>query len=433
MSRRPLPDSLKAAVGQEFRVISGGKDNTHELRGGKLVPLIDNHTSALNPRVWAPMGGGNIPPRPVMHDNLTRGLVSVTAAPGGTGKSLLKAATAMALATGFELTGVTINKPLRVLYLDMEDPKDENARKFEAIAQHHEVTIDDVGDRLHMLSAEEHQIIIATQGPDGLVLNETAIADLIAYCRKHEIDVIIADPFVSTHDVSENDNSAMDAVIKRGWVRIAREANVAVDLVHHMRKIGNGGEGYEPTADDLRGGRALVDAARSVHILRKMSRKEAEDYGIPLEKAGYYLAVNTRGKANNEPPSEELRWFQLVSEQLNNGTDEYPADNMGVPVRWYPPKLTDHVEDVAQLRIIQLRAAEGMWRASDQRRAQGDWIGCLVAEVLGKDTDSASDRRIIKRLLAQWIKNGVLKQVDRTPQGERKSRPFVTMGEPIDD
>ena len=58
------------------------------------------------------------------------------------------------------------------------------------------------------------------------------------YCLRSSslsIDAVIVDPFVSCHRVPENDNGGMDVVAK-AWARIARDANCAVELVHHVQE-----------------------------------------------------------------------------------------------------------------------------------------------------------------------------------------------------
>ena len=60
---------------------------------------------------------------------------------------------------------------------------------------------------------------------------EPVVHRLIEEIRRNQIDVVIVDPFVSTHAVSENDNPAIDRVAKT-WARIAHETNCAIELVH---------------------------------------------------------------------------------------------------------------------------------------------------------------------------------------------------------
>ena len=61
---------------------------------------------------------------------------------------------------------------------------------------------------------------------------------LVAEIIGQKIDVIVIDPFVSCHEVPENDNTAQDMVVKE-WGRVAERGNCAVHLVDHTRKMGS--------------------------------------------------------------------------------------------------------------------------------------------------------------------------------------------------
>ena len=73
------------------------------------------------------------------------------------------------------------------------------------------------------------------------------------------IDVLIIDPFVSCHNVPENDNTAQNLIVKE-WGVVADKAACAVDLVDHTRKALNGDA--EVTAESSRGAKSKTDAAR---------------------------------------------------------------------------------------------------------------------------------------------------------------------------
>jgi RecA-family ATPase len=55
--------------------------------------------------------------------------VSATVAPGGLGKSSLVLAEAVTMASGRELLGVKSPKPLRVWYVNLEDPREAIERR----------------------------------------------------------------------------------------------------------------------------------------------------------------------------------------------------------------------------------------------------------------------------------------------------------------
>ena len=81
-----------------------------------------------------------------------------------------------------------------------------------------------------------------------VTLLEPVYDEILAQLKVRNIDVLIVDPFVSSHAVTENDNMAIDAVVK-AWARVADAANCAILLVHHTRKE----NGAKITADSARG------------------------------------------------------------------------------------------------------------------------------------------------------------------------------------
>ncbi|HXN88903.1 MAG TPA: AAA family ATPase [Methylocella sp.] len=90
---------------------------------------------------------------------------------------------------------------------------------------------------------------------------------------ENRIDVLILDPFVKTHGVSENDNAAIDGVARK-FNDIAEIADCSIELAHHVRKASNFGRA-EVTADDGRGAGSLKDAARCVRVANRMTSDEA--------------------------------------------------------------------------------------------------------------------------------------------------------------
>ena len=163
------------------------------------------------------------------------------------------------------------------------------------ICLHFDITAADLGNRL-FFDGREIEVILATQTRSGAVIAAPAVDALKAAVTADQFDVLILDPFVSTHRVSENDNMAIDAVAKT-LGRIAGETNCAIELVHHVRKTG----GAEITVEDGRGASSLVAAARSVRVLNRMSKDEAEQAGIGETRGFYFRADN--GKPNMAPPT----------------------------------------------------------------------------------------------------------------------------------
>ncbi len=242
------------------------------------------------------------------------------------------------------------------------------------------------------------------------------VDSLIEELRARRIDVLIIDPFVSCHRVSENDNNAIDRVVKE-WGRVAHEANCAVELVHHTRKPSNGES--EATTDSARGAKALTDACRSVITINRMTERESEKAEVKNPRF-YFRTVND--KNNLAPPPTDSVWYKLESVALGNGQsfgDE--GDNVGVVVRWQWPNPAD-LASRGDLRRVQERVSEKQWRES---RQANEWVGKAVAEILGLDPQA--DRSRIVALLEAWIEAGHFKIVEGR-DANRQPRKFVEVG-----
>lgn len=343
-----------------------------------------------------------------------RKFVSATFAPGGLGKSSLAVVEALAMVSGKALLGSRPSKALRVAYWSGEDPHDENDRRIMAAALHYGLTPDDIGDRLHTGSGRDAPIVMAEQTQGGTVIlrpNVEAVADAI---RTMGLDVVIIDPFVSSHRVSENDNNAVDSVVKE-WARIADRFNISLDLVHHTRKA----NGAETTVEDGRGASALLYAVRSARALNGMSEEEAAKAGVE-NRFEYFRADN--GKANMAPRSDKATWHRMIGVDLGNGGDA-PGDHVGVVTSWTWP---DPFEDVTanDLFAVQKAIDGGQWRENPQA---SEWAGKAVAEVLSLDLEDKGAKSKVKGLLATWLKSGALVRVVGTDEG-RRERPMIEVG-----
>jgi hypothetical protein len=358
-----------------------------------------------------------IPPREWVYGyHYIRQFVSTTVAPGGVGKSSLSVVEALAMATGRPLLGITPNERTRVWLWNGEDPLIDLQRRVGAVMEHYDIRPDEVEGWLFLDSGRTSEIVLASQTKSGAELAIPVIDALENTIRENRIGVVILDPFVSVHRVSENDNGQIDMVAK-AIARIADRTNCAFDLIHHVRKT-NGGE---VTVEDGRGAVALLSAARAARAINQMTRDEADKWGIenPRLHFRYY-----DGKANLAPPSETSTWFKLESFDLGNATAERPSDRVGVVTRWEPPNPFDDVT-TDQMLEVRRRVSEGKWRESSQSR---EWIGYLVAEIMKLNPGEKADKAKVNAILKTWFKNGVLKVV--TGKDDKgNNRPFVAPGE----
>ncbi len=357
-----------------------------------------------------------LPPRGWLYgSHYIRKFVSATFAPGGVGKSSLVIAEALAMASNQPLLGTSPTNRLKVAYWNGEDPIEEVERRTVAAALHFSLRPDDVEGWLFLGSGRDQPLILAEQQPSGTIIRAPDVERVLDAVRKMGLDVIIIDPFVSTHRVNENDNNAINLVVKE-WARIADLANVSVELVHHTRKSNGNVTGVE----DGRGASALLYAARSARALNVMSKEEADRAGVERHRS--YFRVDN-GKSNLALPPEGSDWFQMVNVNLDNGDAFNEGDQVGVVTRWTRP---DPVVEVtaADLYAVQKHIAGGHWRESNQAT---EWVGRAVAEVLGLDLENRGDMQKVKWLLATWIKTGALVRTMAKDQG-RKERPVIEVG-----
>jgi RecA-family ATPase len=207
----------------------------------------DPPASWVKPFVWRPPC--EIPPREWLYGgHYVREYVSATLAPGGAGKSGLAVAEALAMATGRGLLGKLPTDRFKVAYWNGEDPEVETERRVAAAMMRFGLVREDVEGWLWTGSGREHGLTIALQTKEGTTLSAPDVEKVETYCRANALDCLIIDPFVSSHKVPENDNGAMDEVVK-AWGGIAGRTKCAIELVHHTRKIGGG----EITAEHGRG------------------------------------------------------------------------------------------------------------------------------------------------------------------------------------
>jgi hypothetical protein len=297
-----------------------------------------------------------------------RQYLSATVAQTKVGKSSLSLVEAIAMASGRSLLGIEPSRPMRVWYFNGEDPLSEVERRVLAICLHFSIDHQALEKNLFLDSGRDTEIIIATQtgAGAGAVIATPVEAALTAALIAGQFDVLILDPAVSIHRVSENDNMAIDAVAKT-FGRIAGKANVAIEAVSHTRKLG----GAAATMEDSRGASAWTSAARDVRVLNRMTKEDGEKAGMEPGQERLYFRADTEG---NLSPASATEWFHLLSVGLGNGSGPSVDDQdyLGVAIKWTWPDLLEGVS-VADLRKAQAAIATGgPWRENPQAK---NWAG----------------------------------------------------------
>ena len=330
-----------------------------------------------------------IPPRRWLYGHhYIEKFLSATVAPGGLGKSSLALVEAVAMASGRALLGQKPRCPLTVWYYNGEDPLDEIERRVAAILLHYRIAPEEIEGRLFVNSGRDCPLIIVEKISDTITVHEPVVDGIIEEIRRVGVQVLILDPFVSTHGVPENDNGAIDRVAKT-WSSVSEVTSVATDLVHHVRKQVSGQSEF--TVEDARGAVSLIGAVRSARVLNVMTASEASQCGVSDDERRSFFRVDN-GKANMRPPSTGAQWRRLTSVGLGNGTADDEEDWVGVVENWTMPGPFEGVT-VDHLRAVQDAVAKGSWRDHEQ---SANWVGIAVAEVLELDVEDKGVRGKIK-------------------------------------
>ncbi|SKA31150.1 bifunctional DNA primase/polymerase [Consotaella salsifontis] len=392
---------------------SGKIDDTAPA-GGEAT---DDSPIVLTPFAW--VDPSTLPRREfAFGQHYIRKYVSVTVAPGGIGKTSNSIVEALAMASGKALNGVAPPQRLRVWLFNAEDPRDELDRRIMAACIHFGLTREDIDGYLFVDSGREQEVVVAIDDRrTGLKIQRPIVEAVVQQLAKNRIDVAIIDPFVSTHGVNENDNGAIDKVAKL-WAQIANDANCAIDIVHHLRKVAD----REATVDDARGAVSLIGAARSVRVLNRMTEDQAKAASLsPDDRFGYFSI--TYGKANLTPLSHRADWRHIVSVGLGNGRQRHARGNVAmlkqdhapVVTAWQLPTKADMIKGVPaeQIDLIKARAAGMSLTYNYQSK---DWIGHQVADILQIDLPEgrakSAEHARIERMIDAWIDDGVLMRED---------------------
>ncbi|WP_198302209.1 AAA family ATPase [Bosea sp. AS-1] len=411
--RMPPPDPDVITLAPKPKYVAMEDGTLADPETGEIVPESDYEIDP-NPFYWS--DPAKLPMREwVYGGHYIRKFLSLTLAPGGVGKSSLTMVEALAMATGEPLLGVQPHGCFNVWLWNGEDPADEMQRRMTAAIMHFGLNHKGLEQCLFMNSGRQTEIIVAREEKGGTKIAFPIVEQVKAAIRRRKIDVLIVDPFVSSHRVSENDNGAIDMVAKL-WAKIADETNCSIELVHHVRKTMGG----EITVEDGRGASALLAAARSARVLNPMSDDQAAKAGVQSRR-GYFKMDN--GKSNMAPPPDQSFWFQIVSVPLMNGPLGTNGDNVAVvaPWKWPAPEERNDVDMYA----IQEAISGAMNCRADNRSPE--WAGNVIAEVMDIDVSDPGNRKIVAGLIEAWVKQGHLKEVIR-PDERRRPKPFIEVG-----
>ena len=240
--------------------------------------------------------------------------MTVTVAPGGTGKSNLSIIEALSLVTGRDISGDFVHEKGNVWLHNGEDPLDEIERRVAAACKVHKVRPHELKGRFFYTSGRTNPLVLVKEiGRNQMFVDEAVITSIKKFITENSIKLWVIDPFIDMHDVNENDNGPINKVAKILGA-IAETTGCSIHVVHHTRKRGKDGA---ISMDDGRGASALLSAARVGRNLNGMTDKDRAAVGAPLAPFWYVRLDST--KANLSAPTDDTRWFEKISVELING------------------------------------------------------------------------------------------------------------------
>jgi AAA domain len=266
-----------------FYVRSYGPKTNDAAGGGAQTPQDGTKSQKSGGRrvlvlqPFRPFDVAKLPPRSWLYGkHYQRRTGSLTAGPGGMGKTSNDMVEAIAMVTGRNLLREQPKERLRVWFHNGEDPRDEIDRRLAAICQHFRIPQDELTGWLWTTSGNEFPLRVA-KGYANFEVNAVLVRQISAAISDNQIDLTIFDPLVTLHSVSEIDTGKMDAVI-RLFAGIADETDAAIELAHHVRKPAAGSAG-DYDVHDIRGVAAITDAVRAARVLNRMNERDAEAAG----------------------------------------------------------------------------------------------------------------------------------------------------------
>jgi hypothetical protein len=305
IAKKPRGDAwAESRAANEFSAIESARATPEGDAGEWPIRSVDGiDPAAIKPRDW------------ILRDRMIRGFLSVMVAPGGVGKSMLAMLECLAIASGrSDLCGFEVVRGGPVLYLNLEDPREEIERRFIALALLHGVELSAL-DNIHYMSGRDAPVVLAMEAGGRISVNEDAISRIINFCKTNSGVAVYMDPYIRLHRTPENDNNAGD-IVAQTLQRIIDGANVALCVIHHTRKRAPGQS--DSNVEDARGAKSVTDAARIVYGMRAMNEKEAAEMGVGVSDAPWYFRIDST-KANLSAPAESACWYHRRSVLLANG------------------------------------------------------------------------------------------------------------------
>lgn len=240
---------------------------------------------------------------------LLRGTVGALVAPGASGKSFLALEIAASIAATpcndglFDGFGINPKSRGGVLYLALEDPAVVLQRRLHSMGQH-----------------------IPPQHKTAMAINlsiEPMLGLGLDLMRDNHLDwitqqatsrqLVVIDTLSRAHQLDENSNGDMSLLLRR-LEAVGAQSGAAILFIHHISKSASrDAQGADQFA--ARGASVLVENARYVAYLSKMTEKEAEKWtcrsdGQPLHSDMASMYVRWGVSKQNYDITPHDKWFK---------------------------------------------------------------------------------------------------------------------------
>lgn len=226
-------------------------------------------------------------------------------AAGGTGKTTVMIYQAVHIVLGRPLYGLEIHKPGPVLILTAEDSREMLVARLRAIGR--AMALSDVDWRIVMERVRISDVsgtgMRLTEVVADVVIPAASVDDLIAGCQALQPVLIVIDPAVSFGVGEARVNDAEQGLIDAAR-RLRNALKCGVVYIHHTGKANARDGAVDQYAG--RGGSALADGSRMVHVLRPLTASEwrtATGEDLQPGESGLMLA---RPKMSYSPPQDPI-------------------------------------------------------------------------------------------------------------------------------
>ena len=163
----------------------------------------------------------------------------------------------------------------------------------------------------------------------------------------------------------------------------------------------------------MRGAGSLIGAARAARVINRVSEDDAIKLGVNEKEAIGIFRVDD-GKANLAPPASAAVFRRMEGVQIANGEWVGVATQYTLPDEWLgiTDAVANEITAIIEKGIPDVEGHINYYSARPQDKER--WAGTVITGFDFDNPDHAKNEGQAKRILAQWIKTGILTVQDYT-------------------